>query len=113
MSLNNLMRQPVVIHKFAAAVDEYGNTVPNATSASVAAVGYLEQKDSVETLEGRDTVVSAFQAWFPVGTPLNAFDRLSFGAQSFEVDGEPWQVYNPRTGVQSHIIAKLKVVVGG
>lgn len=110
MSLNNLMRQPVTIHKFSGSLDEYGNTVPNAISTTVNALGYLEQVDSVETLDGRDTVVSSFQAWFPTGTSLDAFDRLTFGTQSFEVDGEPWQVFNPRTGVQSHIIAKLKVV---
>lgn len=110
MSLNNLMRQPLTIQKIGAGTDEYGNTVPAALTSPVATVGYLEQVDSIETLNDRDTVVSGFQAWLPTGTDVSAFDRLNFGAQTFEVDGEPWQVFNPRTGVQSHIQAKLKVV---
>lgn len=111
MSLSNLLRQPLTITKIGGGtLDEYGNTVPAPLGSPVSAVGYLEQVDSVETLNDRDTVVSSFQAWLPTGTDVSAFDRITFDSQTFEVDGEPWQVFNPRTGVQSHIIAKLKVV---
>lgn len=111
MSLANLLRQPVTIQQFTAGTDEYGNTVASTSTSTITTVGFLEQVDSVETLNDRDTVVSTFQAWLPVGTAVHAFDRLVFGSQTFEVDGEPWQVFNPRTGVSSHVVAKLKVVI--
>lgn len=110
MSLNNLLRQPLTIQKIGAGTDVYGNTIPTALTTPVAGVGYLEQTESVETLNDRDTVVSGFQAWLPAGTDINAFDRINFDSQSFEVDGEPWHAFNPRTGETSHIVAKLKVV---
>jgi len=110
MSLANLLRQPVTIQKIGKGTDEYGNSVPTAVSAPVATVGYLEQVDTIETILDRDTVVSTFRAWFPDGTDVSAFDRINFGSQTFEVDGSPWVVFNPRTGAISHLVTKLKVV---
>jgi hypothetical protein len=110
MSLSKLLNQSLSIIKMGGtAVDEYGNAVPAQTS-SISTVGYLEQHDSVETLNDRDTIVSTFKAYFPAGTNIAALDRVLFGSQTFEVDGEPWVVYNPRTRAVSHIDTKLKVV---
>jgi hypothetical protein len=100
----------VSIQKITGGTDEYGNTIPSAFGSAVTTVGYLEQRDSVETLEDRDTVVSGWVAWLPAGTSVDAFDRLNFNGQVFEVDGMPWQVWNPRKGALSHIECKLKVV---
>jgi len=111
MSVLNLMVQPLTISKIGGGtLDEYGNTVPSALGAPVSAKGFLEQTDSVETLNDRDTVVSSWKVFLPSGTDVDAFDRINFGGQVFEVDGEPWQVFNPRTGAVSHLEAKLKVV---
>jgi hypothetical protein len=90
-------------------LDEYGNQIPGDVSV-ITIVGYLEQMESVETLNDRDTIVSSWHAYLPAGTDVNAFDRIVFGGQTFEVDGAPWQVYNPRVTSVSHIQAKLKVV---
>lgn len=111
MSLNNLMRQPVTIQKITGTLDEYGNTIPAALSAPVAALGYLEQSESTENMDDRDTVATGFKAWFPLGTDVTAYDRVNFGTQTFEVIGAPWTVFNPRTGVESHLEAALKVVI--
>lgn len=110
MSLANLLRQPLTIQKIGAGTDEYGNTIPTTLSAPVAVLGYLEQLDSIETILDRDTVVSSFRAWFPTGTNVTALDRVNYGSQTFEVDGSPWVVFNPRTGETSHLVTKLKVV---
>ena len=111
MSVFNLMVQPLTISKIGGStLDAYGNTVPSPVGAPVAVKGYLEQSESVETLNDRDTVVSTWQVFLPAGTNVNAFDRVGFNGQTSEVDGAPWQVFNPRTGAVSHIQAKLKVV---
>lgn len=109
MSLAKLLNQPLELHKNGTTLDEYGNQV-DTDSTVINIVGYLEQKDTVENLDDRDTVVTSWEAYFPAGTDVNAFDRIVFGGQTFQVDGAPWQVYNPRSGSVSHIQAKLKVV---
>lgn len=109
MSLAKLINQPVSIIKNGAATDRYGNTIPSDV-ATVLTVGYLEQEASVETLDDRDVSVSSFVAYFPAGTDVNALDRVVFGTQTFQIDGEPWIVYNPRIQQTSHVRAKLKVV---
>jgi len=112
MSLAKLLNQPLQLHKNSGATkDEYGNTLATDYGSPISIVGFLEQKDSVETLNDRDTVVSSWEAFLPAGTDINAFDRLVFNGQTFEVDGAPWQVYNPRVGSVSHIVCKLKVVI--
>lgn len=109
MSLAKLINQPITLQKNTAGVDRYGNTVP-ATSSTVSTVGYLEQSQSNETLTDRDVSVGDWVVYLPAGTDVNAQDRIVFGSQTFEVDGEPWQVYNPRVRQVSHLQAKLKVV---
>lgn len=108
---SRLLSEPVSVQKITGATDEYGNTVPSNYGSPVSTLGYLEQRDSIETLEDRDTVVTSWVAWLPAGTNVAAFDRLNFGGQVFEVDGTPWRVWNPRKGSESHIECKLKVVV--
>jgi len=111
MSLARLMNQPLTIQKVGgSAVDEYGNAKPGALGAPVATVGYLEQKQTVETLNDRDTVVSTWVAYLPATTDISAFDRINFQSQSFEVNGEPWHVYNPRSQAVSHLQMELTVV---
>jgi head-tail adaptor len=111
MSLTKLLNQPLELHKNSTATtDEYGNQVD--TDFTVSTIyGFLQQKDSVETLNDRDTVVSSWECWLPAGTNINAFDRIVFNAQTFEVDGAPWSAYNPRVQSVSHIVCKLKVVL--
>lgn len=110
MSLANMLTQSLTIKKFASGTDEYGNTVTTNAGTTSTVLGYLELTESVETLNDRDTVVSGYQAWLPADASVNAFDRVIFNGSTFEVDGTPWTVYNPRTGQTSHLVAKLKVV---
>jgi len=110
MSLAKLLNQPLELHKNQhTTLDEYGNQIPGDASV-VQIFGYLEQITSVETLVDRDVIVSAWHAFLPAGTDINAYDRIKFANQTFEVDGAPWSVYNPRSGSVSHIQTNLKVV---
>ena len=113
MSILALMNQPLTVQTVAGTTtDVYGNSVPTPVGAPVAAVGYLEMKDSVETVLNRDTVVSKWTVAFPATTVIGPLDYVNFNAQKFQVDGEPWRVYNPRTKAVSHIQCKLIVVTG-
>ena len=111
MSLAQMMCQPLTVQKVAGTTtDAYGNSVPTAIGSPVAALGYLEQTDTVEFLLNRDTVVSKWTAFFPAITVIGAWDYVNFNAQKFQVDGNPWRVFNPRTKAVSHIQCKLIVV---
>lgn len=111
MSILALMNQPLTVQTVAGTTtDVYGNAVPTAVGSPVAAVGYLEMKESVEMVLNRDTTVSKWTVAFPASTVIGAFDYVNFNAQKFQVDGQPWQVFNPRTKTVSHIQCKLIVV---
>lgn len=110
MSLVQLMNQPLTIQTVGGTtLDEYGNTVLTPVGAPVAGVGYLDQKDTIEFLNDRQTVVSKWKAFLPLDTVIGPMDYINFGAQKFQVDGVPWPVYNPRTKLVSHIECTLVV----
>jgi hypothetical protein len=105
------MSQPLTIQMVgAASTDAYGNVTPGAIGGPVAALGFLEQKDTIEYQLDRETSVSKWTAFLPASTIVGPMDYLNFNAQKFQVDGEPHHVFNPRVGAVSHIECKLKVV---
>jgi len=116
MSLQKFLNQQFYIHKNSTTgKDEYGNTTYSDSGVVTPVLGYmehyLEQSNSVENLEDRDTVVTGWNAWLPADADITAFDRLVFDGRTFEVDGEPWKAYNPRTASVSHVVVHLKVVL--
>jgi hypothetical protein len=90
----------------------YGDWIPGAVGAPVAVSGYLEQATSVEFVLNRDTTVTTWKAYLPAATVITPLSLVNFQAQVFQVDGEPWFVYNPRTKAVDHIECKLTVVAG-
>lgn len=104
------MNQPLTVQTIGSTLDVYGNSVPAPVGVPVSAVGYLEQSETIEYLLDRETVVSKWKAFFPPETVVGAKDYVTFQSQIFQVDGEPWHAYNPRTKIVSHIECKLTVV---
>lgn len=111
MTIQKLMSQPLTVQAVGGTtLDAYGNSVPGPVGAPVAEFGFLEQKDTVEYLLNRDTVVSKWKAFlFPTST-VTELAYINFGGQQFQVDGAPWHVFNPRAKAVSHIECKLIVV---
>lgn len=111
MSLRRLLSQPLTIQGVGVAtVDDYGNAVPGPAGDPVPVMGFLEQKDTIETVLNRETVVSHWHAFLPATTVIHPMDYINFAAQAFQVDGEPEHLWNPRTRSVSHIECKLTVV---
>ena len=111
MTLYRLMSQALTVQTVGATTtDDYGSAIPGPVGVPVAVTGYLEQKTTTEYLDARQTTVTHWEAYLPAGTSIHPMDYIAFGAQRFQVDGEPWQVYNPRTSDISHIQCKLTVV---
>lgn len=111
MSLLRLMTQPLTVQAVGAStLDDYGNAVPGPLGAAVAEFGFLEQKDSIEFVDARQTTVSHWTAFLLATSAVTPMAYINFNAQKFQVNGEPWHVYNPRTQSVSHIECKLTVV---
>lgn len=111
MTLFRLMTQALTVQTMGpTTVDAYGNAVVGALGAPVAVSGFLEQKDTIEFVDARQTTVSKWTVYLPATTAIHPMDYINFNAQRFQVEGEPWHVYNPRTQAVSHIQCKLTVV---
>lgn len=111
MSINHLLTQSLTVQTVdGSTLDAYGNAVPGAVGAPVAVLGYLEQSSTTEFLNARQTTVTTWQAYLPADTAIHPMDYITYNAQRFQVDGEPWLVFNPRTSAVSHIQCKLTVV---
>ncbi len=111
MTLFRMMNQPLTIQSVGpSTTDAYGNALPGPLGAPVATVGYLEQTTTTEYLTGRQTTITTWQAYLPAGTAIHPMDYINYLAQRFQVDGEPWLVFNPRTSAVTHIQVKLTEV---
>lgn len=110
MTVRSLLRQPLTVTAPGAdAPDEYGNLKPTA-GVAVQELGFLEMKSTQETLLNRDTTVTKWHAMLMPDSTVTALSTVTFNGQTFQVDGEPWRVFNPRTAVVSHIEVDLTVV---
>ncbi|MFF1633970.1 hypothetical protein [Leifsonia sp. NPDC058248] len=110
-TIGHLLVQPLTVQTMSGtSADEYGNTVPAAAGAPLPVLGYLEQQTSVEFILDRETTVSKWVAYLPAGTVIGPLDHIGFQGQTFQVDGEPQFVWNPRVREVDHIEAALVVV---
>ncbi len=111
MSINHLLTQSLTVQTVGGStIDAYGNAVPGAVGAPVAVRGYLEQSSTTEFVNARQTTVTTWQAYLPADTAIHPMDFIMYNSQKFQVDGEPWLVWNPRVGAVSHIQCKLTEV---
>jgi len=113
MISDRLLNQPIQIARRAAGgTDIYGNVVPTFT-APEATTGLITFTQSVERVNDRDVVATYRECFLRAGTVIGPLDRVTFQGQSFEVDGEPERVWNPRKASESHVRARLVTVQGG
>jgi len=111
MSLARLLNQPLTIVKIGGSTtDAYGNQSATVYGTPTSTVGYLEQKTTVEYLDDRDVTTTSWEVYLPADSNIVATDRIIFNGVTYEFDGMPWSVYNPRTKQVSHIQAMVKVV---
>lgn len=106
--LSELVRECLVISRTGSGeLDAYGDELTEFTS--IAATGYYERRSASET---NDVTVADYLVvlYPPVG--LNAGDAVSFDEATLEIQGDPWQVSNPRTGAISHVEADARKTEG-
>ncbi len=110
MSLSALLTKPATITRVTAGAgrDAYNN--PTTSTATSSTVCYFEQKLASEDTVARTTEDEEWIFVFPEGTALDATDRITVDGATYEVDGPPWPVWNPRLGVGSQVECRARRV---
>ena len=108
MSVGDLMTQTVSLERTTSITrDELGAAEPaSGTSTSVQA--YVEPRTSEEDENTRASQLGEWRAFLPAGTDVTGWDRLVYGARTFDIVGPPRPVYNPRAASESHVELDLK-----
>jgi hypothetical protein len=106
-----LLRQPISVQRMTVAPDGYGNQIRSVDGSPVTVKGYLDFGSSSEQSTDRDTVTTSWTLFLPATVTISAYDQVSYGDATFQVEGAPQQVWNPRRGLVSHIECRLSEVV--
>jgi hypothetical protein len=109
-ALANRLKRPVTIqHQTESGnSDAYGNDIP--TKVDVNVLGELQQRSRDEA-EGTVSQTN-WILFLPANTPIDTNDVVLVGGESFEVIGDPWQAFNPRTGEFEHVEVSLRRTSG-
>lgn len=95
MSLLGLLSETATVIRYAATLDEYGNTITGAETR-VDYPARLEQLSAEEIVRDRDTVLTDWRAFLPADADITAYDRIAARGNLFEVVGLPNQHQTPR-----------------
>lgn len=114
MSVESLLTRPSTITLVVdGTVDEYGNPTGEDTTTT-ATVCYLEAwttstAGGEEATVDRHTTSDEWRYVVAAGTPITSVARITVDGEdgTFEVFGEPVNVWNPRTAAVSHIEARI------
>ncbi|MEU8136582.1 hypothetical protein [Streptodolium elevatio] len=106
---DGMLPHTVVKRRPTVAEDAHGNDALTYPSSGPSARAWLQQRSTTEVVGGRETV--ATQWWMYTNDPdWQPRDRLTWNAQSFDVDGHPKPVYSP-DGLH-HLEVPLRRVTG-
>jgi hypothetical protein len=106
---NRLKRQVTIQHHTESGnTDVYGNDIPTVVDVNV--LGELQQRTRDES-EGTISQTD-WRLYLPANTPIDTNDVVKVGGETYEVIGDPWQAFNPRTGQYEHVEVSLRRTSG-
>lgn len=91
--------------------DAHGDPLPGDPTEDEVSGCSVQPSSSVELTDGRDTVVSLWDAFLPAGTDVRATDQVRWNGQLYEVDGDP-APWDDDLGRAHHIEVRLRHVTG-
>lgn len=109
-SFSNLLKRSVTIqrHVESGDTDDYGNDIP--TVVDVKVLGELQQRSRDEA-EGTVSQTN-WVLFLPAKTPIDTNDVVLVDNDAYEVIGDPWQAFNPRTGDYEYVEVSLRRTSG-
>lgn len=114
MSFARLLHQDVTLVFPGSRATDAGDTVPDWSSGAVTTVaekGLLQQTDSVEITEDRDTIVSDWRLFLFPNSTVAPRIRVVVGDDTFRVVGRPALVERPPRGPH-HYEVRLVSIAG-
>jgi hypothetical protein len=109
-NLTNRLKRQVTIqhHTESGTSDAYGTDIPGVIDFEV--LGELQQHSRDEA-EGTISQTN-WVLFLPSKTPIDTNDVVIVDNDSYEVIGDPWQTFNPRTGEYEHVEVSLRRTSG-
>ena len=109
-SITNLFKRSITIqhHTESGNSDVYGTDIPAVVEIQV--LGELQQRSRDEA-EGAISQTN-WMLFLPPNTPIDTNDVVKVDGESYEVVGDPWQAFNPRTGQYEHVEVSLRRTSG-
>lgn len=109
-SITKLFKRSVTIqhHSESANLDVYGSDISKMEEIEV--MGELQQRSRDEE-EGTISQTN-WLLFLPADTPIDTNDVVMVDGDSYEVIGDPWHAFNPRTGEHAHVEVSLRRTSG-
>ena len=85
--------------------DEYGD--PTWTELGEPIACELQQEVGYDAAGGA-IQLSTWRVFLPPTTPPTGWDGITIGAVTYELEGDAWLARNPRTGIDSHVEARVR-----
>lgn len=105
------MTQPATLHQASNGVkDAAGDVVATFTDAPDPIYLDLQQQSGSEIRDGRIVSVTTWLAFVRPDATLTSRDELTVNGGRFSIEGDPWLVRHPRTGLASHWLVRLRKV---
>lgn len=108
MTLTALLNRPMTIvrRSVGTTTDEFGNIIAAEVAEDV--YGELQQQQRSEPVAEGELSDTRWMVFLPAGTELGTGDAIVCDGHIYELVGDPWDVRNPRTQLQSHVEASLR-----
>lgn len=105
MTIERLMNQPATLHQQTAPADDYDQTPGAATPVTLNV--YLEQTAATEAADDA-AQQTEWRVFLPAGVEVHGNDTITIAGETYELAGDPWEVWNPRLGRAHHQEAMLR-----
>jgi hypothetical protein len=106
---NRLRRHVTIQHRSESGIfDIYGSDIPDKGEYNT--MGELQQRSREE----EESAISRtnWVLFLPGDTPIDTNDVVKIDNEEFEVIGDPWHAFNPRTGQIEHVEVSLRRTSG-
>lgn len=86
--------------------DDFGDYEPVETERDT--VVYIDQRRASERTDGASIGDEVWFGMLPADDPITEADRITVDGETYEVDGPPWRVFNPRLRKVTQVEVRLR-----
>lgn len=109
--LTTLINRPcTVLRRVEDGEDDYGNTTYRDEAEET--VCEIQQRQRREDDDHNELADSGWLIVFELGTTIGSGDSVVVEGEQYEIEGEAWEVWNPRLQAASHVEASARRTSG-